>query len=62
MNSLLIPEDDTEETYYVVPVVAIIQKCKTVLILVLLHRMVTENTNSALFTMEDKTKKRSQEM
>lgn len=58
MKSLLIPEDDTEKTYYVVPVVAIIQKCRTVLILILLYVMVTENTNSALFTMEEKTKKR----
>lgn len=52
MKSLPIPEDDTEETCYVVPVITIIQKRRTVLILV--HLMIMENTNFVLFTMAEK--------
>lgn len=59
MKSLPIPEDDTEETCYVVPVITIIQKRRTVLILV--HLMIMENTNFVLFTMAEKGVKTSQE-
>lgn len=48
-----------EETCYDVSVITIIQKWRTVLILVLL--MIMENTNFALLTMEEKGGKKSQE-
>lgn len=54
-----ISEDDTKETCYVVSVITITQKWRTVLILVLL--MIMENTNLALFTMEEKGGEKSQE-
>lgn len=56
MKSMPIPKD-TEETCYIVSVIAVIQKCRTVFILIFLHIMIMEKTNFTLFTIEEKRRK-----